>query len=297
MGKNPSEKVSRILLLGSKGRLGAALARLWSKTHSVRACARPEVDVTDFPALEKFLKDASYDVLVNCTGMTNVDLCETAREEAEAANVRAPRLMGEAAAKKGARFIHFSTDYVFDGKQSSPYREEDEALPLSHYGQTKLDGEKTALSASPRHMAVRCSWVFGPDKPSFVDMIIDRALQNDQVEAIADKTSCPTYTYDMAAWMEPFLSSDLPGGLYHASNSGGCTWRDYGQEALDCAVRLGLPLRAKTVGSIYLTDMKNFVGVRPPHTVLNTDKLARTANITLRPWQDALNDYLTTKFS
>ena len=144
--------------------------------------------------------------------MTNADRCETDREEAELVNARAPGVMAEDAAAKGARFIHFSTDYVFDGTKTTPYTEEDEARPLSHYGRTKLAGEGAALAPSPRHMAVRVAWVFGPDKPSFVDSIIERALANDRVEAIANKTSCMTFTEDVSRWLRPFLDRDLPGG-------------------------------------------------------------------------------------
>jgi dTDP-4-dehydrorhamnose reductase len=161
----------KVLVLGSKGRLGGALARMWAADYAVRTLARPELDVADLHALGELLESESYDVLVNCTGLTNVDRCERDREEAEIVNARAPGVMAEDAAAKGARFIHFSTDYVFDGAKTTPYTEEDEACPLSHYGRTKLDGEREALAPSPRHMAVRVAWVFGPDKPSVADTL------------------------------------------------------------------------------------------------------------------------------
>ncbi|MFZ4681769.1 MAG: dTDP-4-dehydrorhamnose reductase [Terrimicrobiaceae bacterium] len=288
--------MSRILVLGGKGRLGAALARKWSKHHDVQALARPELDVADLTALDRLLHAAEFDVLVNCTGLTNVDRCETAREEATIVNALAPGVMAEAAATKGARFIHISTDYVFDGTKTSPYLETDAAHPLGHYGHTKLAGERAALEPSPRHLAVRVSWVFGPDKPSFVDMIIDRALANDSVEAIADKTSCPTSAEDVADWLEPFLARDLAGGLYHACNSGACTWRDYGQHALDCALQAGATLRARTVNPIPLAAMKNFSAPRPPHTAMDTTKLSTVSGLTPRPWQDALEEFVLQKF-
>jgi dTDP-4-dehydrorhamnose reductase len=285
----------RVLVLGSKGRLGGALARMWAGDYEVQALARPELDVTDLPVLLNLLESSSYDVLVNCTGMTNVDRCETDREEAEIVNVRAPGVMAEAAAAKGVRFIHFSTDYVFDGEKTSPYTEDDEAYPLGHYGRTKLAGELAALAPSPRHLAVRVAWVFGPDKPSFVDSIIDRALANDRVEAIANKTSCMTFTEDVSRWLRPFLDEDLPGGLYHACNAGGCSWHEYGQYALDFAARAGLPLKARNALPIPLLAMKAFVAPRPPHTVLNTAKLTAVTGAVPRPWQQALEEYLGAK--
>lgn len=288
--------MSRILVLGGRGRLGAALARKWSKCHDVSTLARPDLDVADLAALASLLEAAEFDVLVNGTGLTNVDRCESDRDEATTVNALAPGVMAEAAAAQGARFIHISTDYVFDGTKTSPYLETDAAHPLGHYGHTKLAGERAALQPSPRHLAVRVSWVFGPDKPSFVDMIIDRALASDAVEAIADKTSCPTFAEDVADWLEPFLASDLPGGLYHACNSGACTWRDYGQHALDCALKAGAPLRARTVNPIPLVAMKNFSAPRPPHTAMDTTKLSTITGLTPRLWQDALEEFILQKF-
>ena len=285
----------RVLILGGKGRLGGALARLWSKDHRVHALSRPELDVADLSALRRLLDSASFDGLVNCTGLTNVDRCETAREEAEIVNARAPGVMAEAAAAKGARFIHFSTDYVFDGAKTTPYTEEDIPRPLGHYGQTKLAGEEAALAPSQRHLVVRIAWVFGPDKPSFADTIIERALANDRVEAIANKTSCMTFTEDVAQWLAPFLDGGLPGGLYHACNAGGCSWHEYGQHALDFAGRAGLPLKARTAEPIPLSGMKAFVAPRPPHTVMSTAKLAAVTGVVPRRWQDALDEYLGRK--
>lgn len=296
VGKDPRPPVSRILILGGKGRLGAALARQWAPRHAVATLARPELDVADLAALEHLLAAADFDVLVNGTGLTNVDRCETAREEAETVNAKAPGVMAQAAAAKGARFIHISTDYVFDGQKNTPYDESDEARPLSYYGQTKLDGEAAVLAVSPRHLAVRVSWVFGPDKPSFVDAIVERALTQDRVEAIGDKISSPTFADDVADWLEPFLDRDLPGGLYHACNSGACTWQEYGQHALDSAARAGAVLKTGTVESILLASMKAFVAPRPPRTSMSTARLISVTGITPRSWQTAVEEYLFQKF-
>ncbi len=282
----------RVLILGGRGRLGGALARMWSTGHDLRTMSRPELDVADLQGLKSLLRSAAYDVLVNCTGLTDVDRCETAREHAKIVNAWAPGVMAEAAAAKGARLIHFSTDYVFDGAKTTPYIEEDVACPLGHYGKTKLAGEVAALAASPRHLAVRIAWAFGPDKPSFADTIIERALANDRVEAIANKTSCMTFTEDVARWLEPFLDGDLAGGLYHACNAGGCSWHEYGQHALDFAARAGLPLKARTVEPIPLSALKAFLAPRPPHTAMSTAKLTAVTGAVPRPWQDALNEYL-----
>ncbi len=295
VGSHPRSPVSRILVLGSRGRLGAALIRQWSKSHDVKGLARPEIDVSDLKALADFLQDEVYDVLVNATGLTNVDRCETDQKEALTVNTAAPEVMAAYAAAHGARFIHFSTDYVFDGLKETPYTETDVAKPLSIYGQSKLAGEIAATSASLRHLAVRVSWVFGYDKPSFVDMIVARALDNAHVEAIGDKTSSPTFAEDVAGWLDPFLASELPGGLFHACNAGSCTWQEYGQHALDCAARAGLPLQARSVDSIPLDSMKAFLAARPRHTAMDTAKLSAATGRPPRPWQEALAEYFTNK--
>ena len=290
-----SERPKKILILGGRGRLAASLANRWSPHHEVIAWGRAEADVSDIPKLRAQLASAEFDVLVNGSGATNVDGCETARDEARTVNALAPQAMAEAATARGARFIHFSTDYVFDGKQEAPYREEDPANPGGWYGQTKLDGENLVLADSPRHLVVRVSWVFGPAKPSFVDMIIQRALENDSVQAVGDKFSAPTYAPDVAGWLEPFITTEAPGGLYHACNSGSCSWREYGEKALEFAAEAGLPLRTTKVEGIPLSSMKQFIAPRPVFSILSTAKLAAVTGSAPRHWHDALRDYIFEK--
>jgi dTDP-4-dehydrorhamnose reductase len=290
-----SEHPKKILILGGRGRLAASLANRWSPHHEVIAWGRAEADVSDIPKLRAQLASAEFDVLVNGSGATNVDGCETARDEARTVNALAPQAMAEVATACGARFIHFSTDYVFDGKQEAPYHEEDPANPGGWYGQTKLDGENLVLADSPRHLVVRVSWVFGPAKPSFVDMIIQRALENDSVQAVGDKFSAPTYAPDVADWLEPFITTEAPGGLYHACNSGSCSWREYGEKALEFAAEAGLPLRTTKVEGIPLSSMKQFIAPRPVFSILSTAKLAAVTGSAPRHWHDALRDYIFEK--
>src|SRR5207302_11440125 len=128
-------------------------------------------------------------------------------------------LLAQLANGKSAKFIHISTDYVFDGKQQVPYTEEDEPAPLSVYGESKLEGERRVLEVSSNNLVIRLSWVFGPDKPSFIDQIIQRARETDAVTAVADKCSSPTYTLDVAGWLRSALSNDAQ-GIFHLANNG-----------------------------------------------------------------------------
>ena len=288
----------KILILGGRGRLAAALAREWSAAHEVVALARPDIDVADPVRLERTLDAADFDVLVNGTGITNVDLCESERDMATAVNARAPGIMSRAARKKSARFIHFSTDYVFDGAKREAYSEEDPARPLGWYGQTKWEGEQAVLADDGRHLVVRISWIFGPDKPSFVDMIIGQAKTRTDVSAIADKFSLPTDAEDVADWLEPFFGPHLLGGLLHVCNSGpSCSWRDLGAHALTCAAECGVPLATTNVAPISLSDMKQFIAPRPIFTALSTEKLTRLTGIKPRSWQEAIRDYVHTQYA
>ncbi|MFA7344442.1 MAG: dTDP-4-dehydrorhamnose reductase [Terrimicrobiaceae bacterium] len=287
----------KVLILGARGRLAAGLAGVWSARHETVCLSRQELDVADIPGIGRLLASRTFDVLVNGTGMTNVDECETRREEARAVNAFAPTAMAAAARACGARFIHFSTDYVMDGRKTTPYSEEDEAHPLGWYGRTKLEGERAVLADSSSHLVVRVSWVFGPDKPSFMDMIIGRARTSPQVEAVSDKYSSPTYACDAAGWLEPFFAPSLPGGLYHACNSGSCSWQEYGAHALQCAVEAGLPLATTTLEPLLLKDMKAFKAPRPAHTILSTEKISRVTGITPRPWRDAVREYIRKKYA
>ena len=130
-------------------------------------------------------------------------------------------------------------------RRSTPYREEDPAEPISHYGASKRAGEIALLETSERHLAVRVSWVFGPDRPSFIDQVLQRAREQEQAAAIADKWAVPTYTADTATLLRPFLRDVPEGGLLHLCNGGSCTWQEYGQFALDCAAAAGVELRAR----------------------------------------------------
>jgi dTDP-4-dehydrorhamnose reductase len=188
--------------------------------------------------------------------------------------------------------IHFSTDYVFDGKQRAPYTEEDNPAPLSVYGESKLEGERRVLEASSRHLVVRLSWVFGPDKPSFIDQIIQHARDNDVVTAVADKFSAPSYTIDVASWLRLAIDKSA-NGILHLANNGGCSWKEWAQYAVDVCRGLGIRLKAERIGAVSLADMKNFVAQRPVHTVLSTAKFAALTGVKPRHWREAVAEYIT----
>ena len=278
--------------MGSGGRLGAALHRIYSGVYEVTGFNRSQLDLNSNEDIEKKLEELSFDVLINCAALTNVDYCEHHEQEALQINAHAVRTMAEVCAKKHARCIHFSTDYVFDGKAKKPYRETDAALPVSIYGESKRIGELRLLEVSENNLAVRVSWVFGPDRPSFVDQILKKSATSDNVQAVGDKYAAPTFTLDVAAHLNPFLREVKNGGLLHLSNAGECSWQQYGQFALDCAIAAGLPMEASKVGGQKLAELKAFIAKRPVYTVLSSDLLTKLTGRPPRSWQDAVEDYV-----
>ncbi len=301
----------KIVIIGSAGRLGAALRREFVDKFEVVDFNHAQLDLADVNQIHAKIDNLGFDVLINAAAMTNVDLCQTERDRAFAINAEAPRVLAQICRSKKVKLIHFSTDYVFDGEKREPYLEEDAARPMSAYGESKRAGEQNVLGVDRRNLIVRVSWVFGPDRPSFVDGIIKRAGEEEHVDAVTDKFSTPTYTRDIARMLPQFFMSDAvagvsdPGykrghgynardysGILHFTNAGECSWHEYGQFALDCCRSLGIPLRAKTVGALKISDMESWIVPRPAYSVLCTEKFFSLTGTTPRNWRDAVAEYV-----
>jgi dTDP-4-dehydrorhamnose reductase len=282
----------KILIIGSGGRLGAALTREYHDKFDVVGFNHAQLDLANFEQVREKVTALDFDVLINCAAFTNVDLCETQRAQAFQINAEAPRVLAEICREKKAKLIHFSTDYVFDGEKREPYTEDDVAKPISVYGESKREGEKLVLQTQNRHLIVRVSWVFGPDRPSFIDGVIERARENEHVEAIADKFSTPTNTLDIVEMLPRFFDLHVDGSILHFANAGECSWQEYAQFSLDCCRSLGIPLKAKTVGALKLSDMKNWIARRPVFSVLSSTKYIAMTGTSPRTWRGAVADYV-----
>ena len=285
----------RIVILGAGGRLGAALLREYQNKFDVVGFTHSQLDLAKPDQIHAKIDDLAFDVLINAAAFTNVDLSESKSDEAFVINAEAPKVLAEICRGKGAKLIHVSTDYVFDGEKRQPYVEDDAANPIGAYGESKRAGEKFVLASSDRHLVVRVSWVFGPDRPSFVDAMIKRAREEEKIDAIADKWASPTYTRDIAEMLPRLF--DVDAGVVHLTNSGKCTWQEYAQHALDCCRKIGLSLKAKTVGALKLADMKQWVARRPVYSVLSTAKYQALTGIAPRSWRDAVSDYIERSYS
>ena len=287
----------KLVILGAGGRLGAALVREYREKHDVAGFNHAQVDLASLDDVRRKLGVMDFDVLINAAAFTNVDACETERDRAFLVNAEAPAVLAELCNSKAARLIHFSTDYVFDGEKRAPYTEEDQAKPISFYGESKLAGEKNVLAAGNGHGVVRVSWVFGPDRPSFIDAMIKRAQQDEKIDAVSDKFSTPTYTHDIAKMLPHFFERDVEGGILHFANNGKCSWQEYAQWALDCCCDAGISLKATNVGALKMSDMKNWVARRPVNSVLSTAKYTELTGAASRAWREAVADYITRFYS
>jgi dTDP-4-dehydrorhamnose reductase len=287
----------KIIILGAGGRLGGALIREYREKYDLAGFNHAQLDLSNLDDVRGKLGGMNFDVLINSAAFTNVDACETERDRAFLINAEAPGILAEICNEKDAKLIHFSTDYVFDGEKHAPYTEEDQTNPVSAYGESKLMGEKCVLEAEDGHLVVRVSWVFGPDRPSFVDAMIKRAQQEEKIDAIADKFSTPTYTHDIARMLPQFFDRGVEGGILHFANAGKCSWQEYAQWALDCCCDAGIPLKGKTVGALKVSEMKSWVARRPVYSVLSTAKYAELTGTPSRAWREAVADYITRFYS
>lgn len=287
----------KVLVIGAGGRLGGEIARSYAGDHSVTGLSRGDLDLTDEDAIRKTLSPMEFDRVILTAALTAVDYCETHEDEAFAINGDAPGVIAEICFEKGAHLTYISTDFVFDGLARGAYRESQIAMPLSVYGASKLEGEEQVLAVSPDHLVARVSWLYGSGRPAFPEWIIGQAEKNSELSLPAEKLGTPTSSRDVAEFLKPLavpVRGEPAGGIYHLSNSGSCSWREWGQACLDEAIARGLPLKAESIGGNCLEDIAAFVARRPINSVLDSSKLTATTGIVPRHWRDALRDHFDT---
>ncbi len=280
-----------LVVVGSGGRLGRALFHHAREGRPTVGFDRTSLDLADPASITAALEPLEFGCLVNCAALTNVDLCETDPTSAFGVNATAVGEIGRICQRKRARMINIGTDYVFDGENPLPYTEEDSPNPVSHYGRSKWEGEQEMLAASSEFLNIRVSWVFGPERPSFIDWIYDQAREKPHVEAIGDKTSSPSYTDDLVPWILT-MADRSEGGFLHLCNAGRCSWQEYGQFAIDTAREAGVSFTAPQVGFVPLASMTKFVARRPLHTAMSTAKFATLTGLQVPDWKDAVRRFV-----
>ncbi len=276
--------MQRALILGARGQLGRDLCDVFATDYALTARGRDECDLADPAAIARVVREARADVVINCGAHTKVDLQEKEPDVAKALNTTAVEALAAAVAEHGGKLVHFSTDYVFDGRGLRPYVEEDPTNPRSVYGSTKLAGEQAALALGGSALVVRTQWLYGPGERNFVYAIASRAARGEKLSVVNDQRGSPTHTLDVAGAVATLLQRECH-GLYHVTNQGDATWFDFA----NAIVELG---GFKCEVAATSTDPAKYPAPRPAYSVLSNDKLWRDAGLRLRPWRDALAAYL-----
>lgn len=277
----------RVLVTGARGLVGRRLSeRLGSEGHEVLALARAELDITDREAVFRRVEGARPGLVVNCA-VLGVDECERDERAARAVNAEGPRLLAEAAAGCGAELLHFSTNYVFDGREEGrePYTQRDEARPVNAYGRTKLEGERVVREAAPRSFVVRTSWVYGRGKESFLSTAYARLARGQSVRAITDTRASTTYVEDLCGRVSEILEGRAY-GTYHVVNEGVCSYYDFAREAARLA-GLDDAEAARLIETAREEEMRR-EAARPRHTPMRCLLSEESGLAPLRHWREAL---------
>ena len=279
----------RLLVTGSAGMLGhKVVAAGRAAGHEVIAAdlvvgERAEVacDLTDPAAIGALVALLGPAAIVNCAAYTDVDGAEEHEDVALRVNADAAGNLARAGAAAGARVVHLSTDYVFDGVKDSPWLERDHPAPLGAYGRTKLAGEEQVALATADHAILRTAWLFGEGGPNFVDTMLRLAADRSEVAVVTDQTGCPTWTGHLAPALVELAAGDQT-GVFHGAGGGQCTWNELAAETF---ARAGLPCRATPTTS----DAFPRPAPRPAWSVLGTE---RSPGVVLPPWTDGLQGHL-----
>lgn len=274
-----------VLLTGAKGQLGYDFQRLFQKEKvEFIATDFQELDITQIDSVRSFVKDKPIDIIINCAAYNNVDKAETDKEACYALNYNAVSALAQIAKEKGALFVTYSTDFVFDGEKTEPYTEEDLPRPLSVYGQTKYNGEKAVLSTHPRSFVIRTSWVFGVGNNNFNKKILQWSQTNKELSFAADQRSVPTYAKDLAYFSWKLIQTEQF-GLYHFSNAGEASKYDQAVYLLNKTGWTGVLRKAKS--SDFPSPAK-----RPLYSKLACTKIEKLLNEKIPSWQSGMDRFI-----
>ena len=276
---------ARVLVTGAAGMLGTELVALFQPEFDVTAADLAEFDIRDSAATDAFVAEVSPALIINCAAYTDVDGAEKDPEAAFDVNATGAGNVAAAAHRAGARMVHVSTDYVFDGKGDRPYAETDEPGPISAYGRSKLAGELRVAEASQDALIVRTAWLYGHAGPNFIETMLSLASSGRPLRVVDDQVGAPTNVRDLArAILELFAVGAT--GVVNATNGGSCTWFEFAREILDLAGHQDVPVEPVT------SEEFPRPAPRPGYSVLSLARLVSLTGNEPRSWQDALAEYL-----
>jgi dTDP-4-dehydrorhamnose reductase len=295
-----SLKTPRFLVTGANGQLGFELQRALAPLGEVVACGRDACNLSSPDSIRAAVRAAKPNVIFSAGAYTAVDKAESEPDLARAVNATAPGILGEEASKLGALVIHYSTDYVFDGKKTSAYREEDATNPLGIYGKTKLAGEKALAASGSDHLIFRTSWVFGAHGKNFIKTILRLASTLDELRIVADQVGAPTgaaLLADASAHIATRYLRDgrenSPFGLYHLTAGGETSWHGFAQHIVAKAAAANSPLKATPERILPITTPEYPTpAARPANSRLDTSKFCAAFGLHLPDWTHGVDQVL-----
>lgn len=289
-----------MLLLGANGQIGHELSRALARLGEVIALDRLAADLSQPELLRGIVRAHHPHVIVNAAAYTAVDLAESEPELTQLVNGVAPGVLAEEALAVGGCLVHYSTDYVFDGRKEMPYDENDRPNPLSVYGRSKLAGERAVAQVGGRFLILRTSWVVGVHGGNFLKTMLHLAAERDALRVVVDQHGAPTsarlIAYVTAGALQALLQNqdaEARWGLYHLAAAGETTWHGYAQHVIRRAHELGLPLKAtpQSVAAITTADFP-VIARRPANSRLDTSRLRTAFGLSLPHWRDGVNQVL-----
>ena len=290
--------MKKVLLIGAKGQVGQELQVTLPFLGEVISIGREELDLTNSEKIGQLIREIHPDYLVNAAAYTAVDKAETEPELAYAINATAPKIMAESAEKIQAKFLHISTDYVFDGRKNTPYLETDLTNPLGVYGQSKLRGEEEIKTVNSQAIILRTAWVYGSyGKSNFVKTMLRLGKEREELKVVVDQVGSPTWSKDIAtAITQLLINVDNPAGIYNFTNSGVASWFDLTKAIFEEAKISGIPLKIQRVIPITTAEYPT-PAVRPAYSVLSSQKISQQLGYIPPYWRDSLKAMLNQLFN
>ncbi|WP_328800983.1 dTDP-4-dehydrorhamnose reductase [Paenibacillus sp. LX16] len=281
----------KVLVTGAYGQLGKDVVKVFQEQgHDVVGCGRDELDITNLEQAVKIIEQFQPDAVIHCAAYTAVDAAETDVDRAYQVNAAGTRNMAIATEKVGAKLVYISTDYVFDGLAVQPYHEYDNTNPQSIYGKSKRAGEVLTQTLSGRYFIVRTSWVYGLHGNNFVKTMLKLGQEKPQLQVVHDQKGSPTYTVDLAFFLVELVQTEKY-GVYHASNSGTCTWYEFTQAIFhDAAELLGAKITAKLEPCS--TEQFPRPAARPCNSVMEHISIRTNGLKDLRAWREGLQSFM-----
>lgn len=281
----------KVLVTGSAGQLGQDMVSLLEREgHEVLGCSRQEMDITNLEQCVEVITGYAPNAVIHCAAYTAVDAAESDIDAAYLINATGSRNVALASEKAGAKLVYISTDYVFDGLGEQPYHEYDNTDPKSIYGKSKRAGEVLAQSLSSKYFIVRTSWVYGKYGNNFVKTMLKLGQEKPLLQVVDDQKGSPTYTVDLARFLLELIQTEKY-GIYHASNTGACTWYEFAKAIFDEA-REVLDLEFNVKIEPCLTEDFPRPAPRPKNSELEHLSIRTNSFKDLRNWRDALKDFM-----